>query len=62
MRLRGFVYVKHRDDNSTLKSAMEMEDRWPVGSNNRPKKSWSKLVEEGMRKLNIAEDMAEDRQ
>ena len=30
----------------------------PVG---RPKKTWSKVVEEDMRKLNITEDMAEDR-
>ena len=30
----------------------------PVG---RPKKTWSKVVEEDMRKLNITEGMAEDR-
>ena len=30
-----------------------MEGRRPVG---RPKKSWSKVVEEDMRKLNIMED------
>ena len=28
----------------------------------RPKKTWSKVVEEDKRKLNIMEDMAEDRQ
>ena len=33
-----------------------MEGRKPVG---RPKKTWSKIVEEYMRKLNITEDMAE---
>ena len=36
---------------------LEMEGRKPVG---RPKKTWSKVVEEGMRKINITEDMAED--
>ena len=35
-----------------------MEGRRPVG---RPKKTWSKVVEEGMRKLNITKDMIEDR-
>ena len=35
-----------------------MEGRRPVC---RPKKTWSKVVEEDMRKLNITEDMAEDR-
>ena len=33
-----------------------MEGRRPEG---RPKKTWSKLVEQDMRKLNIIEDMAE---
>ena len=37
---------------------LEVEGRWPVG---RPKKTLSKVVEEDMRKLNIMEDMAEDR-
>ena len=41
-----------------LRRAMEMEGRRPVG---RPKKTWSKIVEEDMRKLNITENMAEDR-
>ena len=36
-----------------------MEGRKPV---DRPKKSCSKVVEEDMRKLNIIEDTAEDRQ
>ena len=36
-----------------------MEGRRPV---DRPKKTWSKVVEEDMKKLNITEDMAEDRQ
>ena len=38
---------------------MEVEGRRPVG---RPKKTWSKVVEEDTRKLNITEDMADDRQ
>ena len=37
---------------------MEVEGRRPVG---RPKKTWSKVVEEDTRKLNIMEDMAENR-
>ena len=35
-----------------------MEGRRPVG---RPKKTWSKVVEKDMRKLNITEDMADNR-
>ena len=35
-----------------------MEGRRPVG---RAKKTWSKVLEDDMRKLNITEDMAEDR-
>ena len=59
-RLRQFGHVKHRDKNSILRRAMELEveGRRTVG---RPKKTWSKIVEEDMRKLNIMEDMAEDR-
>ena len=37
---------------------LEVEGRKPVG---RPKKTWNKVVEEDMKKLNLAEDMAEDR-
>ena len=37
---------------------LEVEGRRPVG---RPKKTWSKVVEEDMSKLNITEDMAEER-
>ena len=37
---------------------LEVESRKPVG---RPKKTWSEVVEEDMSKLNITEDMAEDR-
>ena len=37
---------------------LEVEGRRPVG---RPKTTWSKVVEEDMRKLIITEDMAEDR-
>ena len=55
-----FGHVKQRDKNSMLRSAMELvvEGRRPVG---RPKKTWSKVVEKDMRKLNITEHMAEDR-
>ena len=53
-------HVKCRDENSILRRVMELEveGRRPVG---RPKKTWSKIVEEDMRKLNITEDMAVDR-
>ena len=38
---------------------LEVESRRPVG---RPKKkTWSKVVEEDKRKLNITEDMAKDK-
>ena len=37
---------------------MEVEGKRPVG---RPKKTWSKVVEDDMRKLNFTEDMTEDR-
>ena len=37
---------------------MEVEGRKPTA---RPKKTWSKVVEEDTRKLNIAKNMAEDR-
>ena len=59
-KLRWFGHVKHRDKNSILRIAMELgvEGRRPVG---RPKKTWSKVVEEDTRKLNITEGMAEDR-
>ena len=52
--------VKRRNKNSKLRRAMELEveGRRPVG---RPKKTWSKIVGEETRKLNIKEDMAEDR-
>ena len=36
---------------------LEVKVRRPVG---RPKKTWIKVVEEDMRKLNITEDMAEN--
>ena len=60
MRLRWFGHVKRRDENSILRRAMELEveGRRPVG---RPKMNWSKVVEKDMRKLNITEDMAEDK-
>ena len=38
---------------------LAVQGRRQVG---RPKKTWSKVVEEDMRKLNITEDMAGDRQ
>ena len=37
---------------------LEVESRKPRG---RPKKTWSKIVEEDMTKINITEDMTEDR-
>ena len=37
---------------------MELEGRGLVS---RPKKTWSKVVEEDMRKLNITEDMVEEK-
>ena len=37
---------------------VKVEGRRPV---DRPKKTWSNVVEEGMKKLNITEDMAEDK-
>ena len=46
-------------ENSILRSAMEVEGRRPVS---RPTKTWSKVVEEDTRKLNIRKDIAEDRQ
>ena len=60
MRLRWFGNIKHREKNSILWSEMQLElkGRRPVG---RPKKTWSKVVEEDMRKLNITKDMAKDR-
>ena len=44
-RLGWFVHVKRRDENSILREVMELEveGRRPVG---RPRKSWSKVVEE----------------
>ena len=61
MRLRWFGHVKRRDETSILRRAMklEVECRRPIG---RPKKTWSKIVEEDMRKLNITENLAQDRQ
>ena len=51
---------KGGDENSILRRAMELEveGRRTVG---KPKKTWSKVVKENMRKLNITEDMEEDR-
>ena len=61
MRLKWFGHVKRRDENSIIRRALELEveGRRPV---DRPKKTWSKVVEEDMRKFkNITEDMAKDR-
>ena len=57
--MRWFGHVKLRDKNSILRKAMELEveGRRPVG---KKKKTWIKVVEEDMRKLNITEDLAED--
>ena len=59
-KMRCISHVKYRDENSIHGRAMELEveGRRPVG---RPKKTWSKIVEQDMRKLNITEDMAEDK-
>ena len=48
-------HAKRKDKNSILGRAMEMEveSRRAVG---RPKNTWSKVVEEDMRKLNITEE------
>ena len=53
IRLRYLGHVKRRDENSILRRAMELEVevRRPVG------KTWSKVVDEDMRKLNITEDI-----
>ena len=61
-RLRRLGHVKPRDENSILGRAMELEveGRRPVGC--RPKKTWSKVMEEDMRKLNITEDRKQWRQ
>ena len=57
-RLRWFGHVKCRDENSILMRVMELgEGRRPVG---RPKKTWSKVVEE--HKTKLTEDISEDRQ
>ena len=47
--------VKRSNDNSILRRVIELEveGRRPVG---RPKKTWTKVVEEDIRKLNIMED------
>ena len=37
----------------------EVEGRRPVGS---PKKTWSKVLDENMKKLNITKDTVEERQ
>ena len=52
-------HVKRKDENSILRRVMELqvEGRRPLDT---PKKTWSKIVEEDMRKLTITEDMAED--
>ena len=56
LRLRWFGHVKCRNENSILRRMMvlEVKGRRPVG---RTKKTWSKVVERDMRKLNIIEDM-----
>ena len=50
--MRWFGHVKCRNENSILRRVMELEveGRRPVG---RPKKTWSKVVEEDRRKFNI---------
>ena len=60
-RLRWYGHVKCKDENSIVKSTVELEveGRRSVGS-----QTWWKVMEEYTRKLNINENtcMAEDRQ
>ena len=61
MKLRWFRHVKRRYESNILKSVMELEveGRRPVGW---PTKTWSKVVEVDMRKLNttVNEDNNDD--
>mgnify|MGYP001795510643 CR=1 FL=1 len=59
-RLKWFGHVKCRNEKSILRSVMELGVKGgrPLG---RPYKTWSKVMEEDMKKLNITEDMAKNR-
>ena len=59
-RLKWFGHVKRRDENSILRRAVELAVR-SRRSVRKPKKTWTKVVEDEIRKLNITEDIAEDR-
>ena len=52
------IKKKKKNISSDKAVAMEVKGRRPVG---KLKKTWSKVVEEDMRKLNITDDMVEDR-
>ena len=54
-------YVKCRDEYSVLKRTMDLEKEGRRPASGRPKKTWSKVVEEDIKILNITEDKAEDR-
>ena len=59
-KLRRFGHIKCRDENSILRSVMDLEviGRRLVGW---LRKTWSKLVEENIRKLDIKENITKDR-
>ena len=60
-RLRWFGHVRRREEGHILRRAVELEvaGKRPVG---RPRKTWKQEVEEDLRRLNIREDMVDDRQ
>ena len=62
-RLRWFGHVRRREEGHihVLRRAVELEmvGKRPVG---RPRKTWRQGVEEDLRRLNIREDMVDDRQ
>ena len=59
-RLQWFGYVKRRGEGEPLAvvRSWQVEGRRPRG---RPKKSWTKIIEEDMRLLGINEALASDR-
>ena len=46
----SMIYQQFKEITKIIRSAMEVEERRPVG---RQKKTWSKVVKEDMKKLNI---------
>ena len=55
------VWICQEEENNILRRVYDLEvgGRRPVGQ---PRKTWKRVVEEDMRKLNITEEEAEDRQ